>query len=42
MRKGKGKLTYKQLRDDYECLRKENVKLRNDLQVLQLLGWRCE
>lgn len=31
MRKGKGELTYKQLRDEYERLRRENAKLRNDL-----------
>lgn len=31
MRKGKGELTYKQLRDAYKRLRRENEKLRNDL-----------
>lgn len=31
MRKGKGELTYKQLKDDNKRLRAENKKLRNDL-----------
>lgn len=31
MRKGKGKLTYKQLNDAYVRLLRENKKLRNDL-----------
>lgn len=31
MRKGKGELTYKQLLDENNRLRKENDKLRNEL-----------
>lgn len=31
MRKGNGALTYKQLSDEVERLRKENAKLRNEL-----------
>lgn len=31
MRKGKGELTYKQMRDAYDRLRRENEKLRNEL-----------
>ena len=31
MRKGNGELTYKQLMDENQRLKKENAKLRNDL-----------
>lgn len=31
MRKGNGELTYKQMKDEIQRLRKENAKLRNEL-----------
>ena len=33
MRKGKGEPTYKQMLDAYERLRRENEKLRNELNI---------